>query len=81
VGRTALPTRGWRPADELFGLRVDLGDWHYKRAVWLRLPVAQFTCRRGCEEIAVGAADVIDLTSRITTDHARTCPAADPASN
>ncbi|AVV46434.1 hypothetical protein PYK79_45080 [Streptomyces sp. ID05-04B] len=63
----------WPPA-ELFGLHVDLGDYHTKRAVWLALPAAAFTCRWGCEHTAVGAADVADLTQSIADRHARTCP-------
>lgn len=63
----------WPPA-LLPGLWVDLGDWHRKREVWLRLPEARFTCRHGCTYEAHGAADVAALTTRIDTDHARTCP-------
>ncbi|MGW4733863.1 hypothetical protein ACWEQC_32655 [Streptomyces shenzhenensis] len=66
----------WTPAEQLFGLHVDLGDWHTKREIWLRLPVATFTCRHGCEHIAVGAADVADFTQSPTETHARTCPGA-----
>lgn len=64
----------WPPALHLFGLHVDLGDFHTKRGVWLRLPVATFTCHRGCELVAVGAADVTHLTQTIDATHARTCP-------
>ena len=64
----------WPPAAALFGLHVDLGDYHTKRAVWLQLPTAAFTCRWGCEHTAVGAADVADLTQTIAATHARTCP-------
>ncbi|MFI1030766.1 hypothetical protein [Streptomyces sp. NPDC020951] len=65
----------WPPA-ELFGLHVDLGDFHTKRQVWLRLPVATFTCRHGhgCERTAVGAADVAHLTQTIAETHAQACP-------
>uniref|UniRef100_A0AAU2A246 Uncharacterized protein n=1 Tax=Streptomyces sp. NBC_00093 TaxID=2975649 RepID=A0AAU2A246_9ACTN len=64
----------WPPA-LLPGLWVDLGDWHTKRQVWLKLPSARFTCRHGCPpEQAFGEADVTAFTARITTDHARACP-------
>jgi hypothetical protein len=68
----------WVPAEQLFGLWVEFGDWHTKREVWLRLPAARFTCRYGCVVEAAGADDVADLTARIDTDHARTCPGATP---
>lgn len=64
----------WPPAVQFFGLHVDLGDFHHHRGVWLRHPTARFTCRHGCVEEAFGPVDVADLTARITTDHARTCP-------
>ncbi|MEH0547318.1 hypothetical protein QA802_30795 [Streptomyces sp. B21-105] len=64
----------WPPATRFFGLHVDLGDYHTKRAEWLQLPTAAFTCRWGCELVAVGAADVAHLTQSITATHARTCP-------
>jgi hypothetical protein len=70
-------TGRWPPAD-LFGLHVDLGDYHTVRAVWLRLPTAAFTCRHGCEHTAVGAADVADLTTRLDAIHARNCPGPTP---
>lgn len=63
----------WPPA-ELFGLHVDLGDFHHHRQVWLRLPVATLTCAHGCHEVAVGVHDVADFTARINADHARSCP-------
>ncbi|WP_330348140.1 hypothetical protein [Streptomyces sp. NBC_00582] len=67
----------WPPAD-LFGLHVDLGDYHSVRRVWLRLPVARFTCLNGCDEEAVGAADVAALTERLAQTHARSCPGPAP---
>ncbi|WP_432159167.1 hypothetical protein [Streptomyces sp. bgisy153] len=69
----------WWPTRQYHGLHVDLGDYHTVRNVWLRLPVATFTCPRGCHEVAVGVHDVADLTARIrVTDHARTCPGPNP---
>ncbi|MFM9653538.1 hypothetical protein ACKI1S_46630 [Streptomyces galilaeus] len=65
---------GWPPALAFFGLHVDCGRWHPDRQKWLRLPVAAFTCRHGCEYTAVGAADVAHLTQTIDATHARTCP-------
>ncbi|MEV6125143.1 hypothetical protein AB0M23_32325 [Streptomyces sp. NPDC052077] len=76
-GRAAPAPSGHRPAADLPGLWVDLGDWHSKRRIWLRLPAARFTCRHGCVHEAFGAADVADFTARIATDHARTCPGTD----
>lgn len=64
----------WLPALTFFGLHVDCGYWHNDRRVWLRYPVAHFTCRYGCEATAVGAPAVIAFTARIATDHARICP-------
>ncbi len=65
---------GWAPARDLFGLHVDLGDYHSVRRVWLRLPVARFTCRHGCDLEAFGAADVAHLTEHLDAIHARSCP-------
>jgi hypothetical protein len=65
----------WPPAWAYFGLHVDLGDWHSKRHIWLRLPTATFTCRHGCERTAVGATDVADLTEDLDQAHAPNCPA------
>lgn len=66
----------WPPAD-LPGLWVDLGDFHSKRGLWLRLPQARFTCRHGCAYTAQGADDVTQFTAGIDTDHARDCPGPD----
>ncbi|MEU9972320.1 hypothetical protein [Streptomyces sp. NPDC051014] len=55
----------WPLATEFFGLAVDLGDWHSKREVWLHLPRAVWSCRHGCERIAVGAIAVADLTEHL----------------
>lgn len=76
AGRAAHggPQTGWWPLAYLPGLWVDLGDWHYKRHVWLRLPYARFTCRHGCVYDASGALAVAHLTAHIDTDHARECP-------
>jgi len=63
----------WLPAT-LPGLHVDLGDYHHYRRVWLRLPVATFTCRHGCHHTAVGAYDVAAFTADITATHAERCP-------
>lgn len=63
------------PPTELFGLHVDLGDFHSKRRVWLRLPVATFTCICGYEQTAVGSAGVADLTERTVQAHAQECRA------
>ncbi|WP_432032768.1 hypothetical protein [Streptomyces antibioticus] len=63
----------WPPAG-LFGLHVDLGDYHGVRKVWLRLPTARFTCRHGCDLEAFGVADVADFTARLDEIHARSCP-------
>jgi hypothetical protein len=64
----------WAPAARFFGLHVDLGDYHHHRRVWLRLPTARFTCPAGCEDVAVGAADVAHFTAHIDDRHARSCP-------
>lgn len=64
----------WAPAAAFFGLHVDCGHYSTHRDKWLRLPVARFTCRWGCELVAVGVADVVDLTSTTVPDHARHCP-------
>ncbi|MDX2681076.1 hypothetical protein [Streptomyces soliscabiei] len=64
----------WRPAAELFGLHVDLGFYHVELDKWLRPPVARLTCRHGCGDVAVGAADVAYFTEHIDETHARTCP-------
>jgi hypothetical protein len=56
---------------------VDLGDFHSKRGLWLRLPQARFTCRHGCAYTAQGADDVTQFTAGIDTDHARDCPGPD----
>lgn len=71
----------WAPAAAFFGLHVDCGHYSTHRHVWLRHPVARFTCRHGCELVAVGAPDVIHLTSRTVPDHARTCPGPQPRSS
>ncbi|MFG2699559.1 hypothetical protein [Streptomyces sp. NPDC048386] len=55
----------WPPAVQRFGLHVDLGDWHSKRGIWLHLPRAVWSCRHGCEAVAVGAVDVADLTEHL----------------
>lgn len=70
-------TGRWPPAD-LFGLHVDLGDYHTVRAVWLRLPTA--VCSQPWRHVnaAVGAADVADLTTRLDAIHARNCPGPTP---
>lgn len=64
----------WPPAAELFGLHVDLGDFHHHRRVWLRLPTARLTCRHGCDLEAFGAADVAHFTAHLDQIHARSCP-------
>lgn len=66
-------TGSWPPAG-LPGLWVDLGDWHHKREVWLRLPQARYRCRHGCAIAAQGADNVTQFTARIHADHARDCP-------
>jgi hypothetical protein len=65
---------GWWPPRALYGLHVELGWYHRDRDRWLRLPVATFTCRYGCHEVATGATEVAELTARITETHARDCP-------
>ncbi|GGN47262.1 hypothetical protein [Streptomyces fuscichromogenes] len=62
----------WPPAAAYFGLAVDLGDWHTKRGIWLHLPRAVWTCREGCEAVAVGAVDVAHLTEHLD----QACPHA-----
>lgn len=64
----------WPPAAAFFGLHVDLGDFHYQRHLWLRLPTARFTCRHGCDLEAFGVAEVAHFTEHLTEDHARVCP-------
>lgn len=70
------PLRGGRSTSlaDVFGLWVDLGDYHAKRGVWLHFPAARLLCPHGCVHEAFGPDDVADFTARITTDHARTCP-------
>ncbi|WP_225080479.1 MULTISPECIES: hypothetical protein [unclassified Streptomyces] len=69
---------GWWAPTGLYGLHVDLGHYRPYSGKWLRQPAAWFTCRHGCVEEATGPEDVADLTARITTDHARTCPGNQP---
>lgn len=72
------PARGGRPTrwppTELPGLHVDCGRYSKDCDRWLRLPVATFTCRHGCHEVAVGAHEVAEFTARIHRAHARNCP-------
>ncbi|MFK0155397.1 hypothetical protein ACIQVK_25390 [Streptomyces sp. NPDC090493] len=62
----------WPPAAAYFGLHIDLGDWHSKRGIWLHLPRAVWSCAHGCERVAVGAADVAELTEHLD----QACPHA-----
>ncbi|MFF0598087.1 hypothetical protein [Streptomyces antibioticus] len=66
------------PLAGLFGLHVDLGDYHSVRRVWLHLPTARFTCRHGCDLEAFGASDVAHFTEHLAEIHARTCPGPTP---
>ncbi|MEU5111681.1 hypothetical protein AB0G64_09295 [Streptomyces longwoodensis] len=68
---------GLAPPMGLYGLHVDLGDFHTVRGVWLRRPVATFSCPHGCRAVAVGADEVAEFTARIHADHARSCPGPD----
>lgn len=77
-GRSALTSPARPLAGRWFGLWVDLGDWHTKREVWLRVPSARFTCRYGCLIEAFGADDVAELTKNLNRDHARICPGPTP---
>ncbi|MFF6825023.1 hypothetical protein [Streptomyces longwoodensis] len=65
---------GFAPPMGLYGLHVDLGDFHTVRGVWLSRPVATFSCRYGCRERVAGADEVAEFTARIHDDHARSCP-------
>ncbi|MEU9349056.1 hypothetical protein AB0D74_48450 [Streptomyces sp. NPDC048278] len=55
----------WPPAVRFFGLHFDSGEYRTASGHWRYLPRAVWSCRHGCEYVAVGAADVAYLTEHL----------------
>ncbi|MEU9386186.1 hypothetical protein AB0D38_36860 [Streptomyces sp. NPDC048279] len=62
----------WPPAVRFFGLHIDFGEYRTEQGAWRYFPRAVWSCRYGCEFVAVGRFDVADLTEHLD----QACPHA-----